>query len=96
MPNGLRRLYDRLHLKVNGAKSAVAPATGRKFLGYELWRSAGDRIKCAVARKALATFKQRIRQLTCRSGGRSLPEVAERLRTYVAGWKAYFQFCDLS
>jgi hypothetical protein len=35
-----------------------------------------------VARKALETFKQRIRELTRRSGGRSLPEVAERLRTY--------------
>lgn len=91
---GLRRLYDRLHLKVNEAKTAVAPATGRKFLGYELWRSAGDRIKCAVARKALATFKQRIRQLTGRLGGRSLPEVAERLRLYLPGWKAYFRLAQ--
>jgi hypothetical protein len=33
---GLHKLYDRLHLKVNGAKTAVAPATGRKFLGYAL------------------------------------------------------------
>ena len=92
--NGLRGLYERLHLKVNEAKTAVAPATGRKFLGYELWRSAGDRIKCAVARKALETYKQRIRQLTRRSGGRSLPEVVERLRTYMPGWKAYFQLAQ--
>jgi RNA-directed DNA polymerase len=91
---GLRKLYDRLHLKVNEAKTAVAPATGRKFLGYALWRSAGDQIKCAVARKALETFKQRIRQITRRSGGRSLPEVAERLRAYMPGWKAYFQLAQ--
>jgi len=91
---GLRRLYERLHLKVNEAKTAVAPATGRKFLGYELWRSVGDRIKCAVARKALETYKQRIRQLTRRSGGRSLPEVVERLRTYMPGWKGYFQLAQ--
>ncbi|WP_068639723.1 group II intron reverse transcriptase/maturase [Thauera butanivorans] len=91
---GLRRLYDRLHLKVNEAKTAVAQATGRKFLGYELWRSAGDRIKCAVARKALEAFKQRIRQITRRSGGRSLPEIAERLRAYMPGWKAYFQLAQ--
>jgi aspartate aminotransferase-like enzyme len=69
-------------------------ATGRKFLGYELWCGAGDRIKCAVARKALETYKQRIRQLTRRSGGRSLPEVVERLRTYMPGWKAYFQLAQ--
>jgi len=92
--DGLRRLYDRLHLKVNEAKTAVAPATGRTFLGYELWRSAGDRIKCAVARKALDTYKQRLRQLTRRSGGRSLPEVVEWLRTYMPGWKAYFQLAQ--
>ena len=91
---GLRKLYDRLRLKVNEAKTAVAPAAGRKFLGYELWRSAGDRIKCAVARKALATFKQRIREMTRRSGGRSLPEVAERLRAYMPGWRAYFQLAQ--
>lgn len=91
---GLRKLYDRLHLKVNDAKTAVAPATGRKFLGYSLWRSAGDRIKCAVAGKALETFKQRIRELTRRSGGRKLPEIAERLRAYMPGWKAYFQLAQ--
>lgn len=91
---GLRKLYDRLHLKVNEAKTAVAPATGRKFLGYRLWRGAGGRIKCAVARKALETFKQRIRELTRRSGGRNLPEVAERLRAYMPGWKAYFQLAQ--
>ena len=91
---GLRKLYDRLHLKVNEGKTAVAPATGRKFLGYALWRSAGDQIKCAVARKALETFKQRIRQMTRRSGGRNLPEIAERLRAYLPGWKAYFQLAQ--
>jgi group II intron reverse transcriptase/maturase len=81
---GLRRLYDRLHLVVNTAKTAVARATGRKFLGYALWLRAGE-VKRAVAAPALATFKQRIRELTRRSGGRNLPEVAERLRAYVPG-----------
>lgn len=91
---GLRKLYERLHLKVNEAKTAVAKATGRKFLGYALWRGANDRIKCTVARKALETFKQRIRELTRRSGGRSLLESVERLRRYVPGWKAYFHLAQ--
>jgi RNA-directed DNA polymerase len=47
-----------------------------------------------VARKALATFKQRIRQITRRSGGRNLPEIAERLRVYLPGWKAYFHLAQ--
>jgi hypothetical protein len=46
---GLQRLYDRLHLKVNAAKTAVARATGRKFLGYALWLGAGGQVKRAVA-----------------------------------------------
>jgi group II intron reverse transcriptase/maturase len=91
---GLCRLYDRLHLKVNTAKTAVTRATGRKFLGYELWLSAGTQVKRAVARQAEASFKQRIRDLTRRSGGRSLPEVAERLRQYVPGWKEYFRLAQ--
>ncbi len=36
--DGLRKLYERLHLKVNDAKTAVAQATGRKFLGYTMYR----------------------------------------------------------
>jgi len=43
-----------------------------------------------VAPKAQARFKQRVRQLTQRSGGRSLFEVIKRLRGYVLGWKTYF------
>lgn len=92
--DGLRKLYDRLHLKVNEAKTAVVAAHGRKFLGYALLRSAGGRVKCTVARKTLETFKQRIRELTRRSGGRSLPESVERLRAYLLGWKAYFQLAQ--
>lgn len=91
---GLRTLYERLHLKVNDAKTAVAPASRRKFLGYAFWYSSGGQVKCRVADKTLETFKQRIRQMTRRSGGRSLPEVAERLRTYLPGWKAYFQLAQ--
>jgi group II intron reverse transcriptase/maturase len=91
---GLQRLYDQLHLKVNAAKTAVARATGRKFLGYALWLGAGGQVNRAVAKQAMATFKQRIRELTRRSGGRSLPEVAERLRQYVPGWQAYFRLAQ--
>ena len=88
--DGLRRLYDRLHLKVNEAKTAVASVYGRKFLGYCLWLTSRGEVKRAVADQALNTFKQRIRQITCRTGGRNLSRVAEELQRYVPGWKAYF------
>lgn len=90
----LRRCYAKLHLVVNEDKSAVASVFGRKFLGYSLWVARGGEVRCRVADKPLATFKQRIRQLTGRSGGRSMPDVVARLRTYVLGWKGYFQLAQ--
>ena len=86
----LRKLYTGLKLQINEAKSAVASALGRKFLGYALWVAKGKEVKCKVADKPLQNFKARIRQLTRRSGGRSLAQVVEKLRPYVLGWKAYF------
>jgi RNA-directed DNA polymerase len=87
-------LYARLHLKVNEAKTAVGHAYGRKFLGYCLWRRAGDEIRRAVAHQAVDTFKRRIRQMTRRTCGRSLPEVSEQLRRYMPGWKEYFRLAQ--
>ncbi len=86
----LRRMYAKLHLTVNEAKSAVGSVFGRKFLGYCLRAGPKGAVKRAVAAKPMATFKQRIRQLSRRSGGRSLHEVVQRLRPYLLGWKAYF------
>jgi hypothetical protein len=85
----LRKCYAKLRLTVNETKSAVASVAGRKFLGYGFW-FAKDGVKRKVAAKALATFKQRVRQLTRRSGGRSMAEVISRLRPYLLGWRAYF------
>jgi RNA-directed DNA polymerase len=86
----LRRLYGDLRLQINEAKSAVGSAFGRKFLGYALWVAKGQEVKCAVATKALDNFTARIRQLTRRSGGRSMEQVVGKLRPYLLGWKAYF------
>ena len=86
----LRRLYGRLGLRVNEGKSAVGSAFGRKFLGYGFWLSAEGKIRRWATTKALQTFKQRIRGLTKRNGGRSLEQVIEGLRPYLLGWKAYF------
>jgi RNA-directed DNA polymerase len=90
----LRRLYARLRLAVNETKSAVASAFGRKFLGYSLWRAPRGEIKRGVAAKPMATFKQRVRELTRRSSGRSMAEIAERLRPYLLGWQAYFRLAQ--
>lgn len=88
---GLRKCYARLRLRVNEAKSTVASAFGGKFLGYSLWLGPRDEVKRAVAFKAQETFKQRVRRITKRAGGRSMSQVVEELRSYLRGWKAYFR-----
>ncbi|MYM92169.1 group II intron reverse transcriptase/maturase, partial [Rugamonas sp. FT82W] len=90
----LRRLYAKLHLVVNEGKSAVGSAFGRKFLGYSLWAARGKVVKLKVAAKPLASFKQRIRELTGRSVGRSMPQIVEKLRSYMLGWKGYFRLAE--
>ena len=87
---GLRALYGKLRLKLNEAKSAVAKATQRKFLGFSFYRYKGQ-IKRRVAAKALQAYKARVRQLTRRSGGKSIEQVVEKLRAYQLGWKNYFR-----
>jgi RNA-directed DNA polymerase len=86
----LRGLYGKLKLTINEAKSAVASVFGRKFLGYSLWVAREGVVKRRVAAKPLVTFKQRVRRLTCRNGGRSMQQVVDGLRPYLLGWKAYF------
>ena len=93
----LRRLYARLRLRINEAKSRVSSVfAGRKFLGYSFWVAPKGGIKRTVAKKALETFKQRVRQLSRRSCGRSLQQVVERLSSYLEGWKGYYRLAQTS
>jgi RNA-directed DNA polymerase len=43
---------------------------------------------------AIARMKQRVRELTRRSAGRSLAQMCKPLGTYLSGWKAYFRLAD--
>jgi len=90
----LRRLYARLRLRVNEAKSAVSRPQDRKFLGYSFWVAKGGVIKRRVAPKALAAMKDRVRGITTRNGGRSVKRVIAELRSYLTGWKAYFRLAE--
>lgn len=89
----LRGCYAKLALRVNESKTAVARVWGRKFLGYCFWESK-DGVKRAAATQALDKLRERIRQLTRRTRGRSLEQIAEDLRGYVPGWKAYFRLAQ--
>jgi group II intron reverse transcriptase/maturase len=90
----LKRLFARLRLQVNESKSAVARAWERKFLGYSFWVGAGRVIRYRVAPAALAEMQARVRLITSRTGGRSMESVAKELRSYLTGWKNYFQLAE--
>lgn len=90
----LTHLYGGLHLRINEEKSAVAPATSRKFLGFSLWVGAGKVVRRRVADKAMAAMKTRVRQLTRRGASRSLDDVVEQLGQYLQGWKGYFRLAE--
>ena len=90
----LRRLFAKLKLRINESKSAVARPWDRKFLGYSFWVAKGREVKRRVASKALVAMKQRVRSLTRRNCGRSIPTVIAELRGYLVGWKEYFRLAD--
>jgi len=85
-------ITQQLKLQVNQAKSAVARPQRRKFLGFSFtWDREPKR---RIAPKALIRFKQRVRELTCRTRGVSLEARVGELRTYLRGWRSYFGFCQ--
>jgi RNA-directed DNA polymerase len=92
MTNVTHFLTHRLKLKVNEAKSAVARAVERKFLGFSF--SQHKEPKRRIAPKALLRCKQKIRELTRRTRGISLEQMLKELTAYLRGWKSYFGFCQ--
>jgi RNA-directed DNA polymerase len=90
----MEKIMGQLKLKINREKSAVAKPWERKFLGYSLWVGPGKVVKRRVAPQALKKFKNRVRELTSRTSGKSMEQVVERLDAYLVGWKNYFQLAD--
>ena len=87
-----RFITQKLKLKVNEAKSAVARPQERKFLGFSF--TAGPEVKRIIAPKALDRFKQRIREITRRAKGVSMETTMAELAPYMRGWRSYFGFCE--
>jgi RNA-directed DNA polymerase len=85
-------LTKRLRLKVNKAKSAVAKPSVRKFLGFSF--TGGRQPRRRIAPQAIDRLKAKVRDLTRRTGGQSLSQVAKELSCYLVGWRAYFGFCE--
>jgi RNA-directed DNA polymerase len=87
-----RFITQKLKLKVNEAKSAVARPQERKFLGFSF--TDGPEVKRAIAPKALERFRKRVREITQRAKGVSIEVTMTELTPYLRGWRGYFGFCE--
>jgi hypothetical protein len=91
MASASRFLTNKLLLKVNEAKSAVARPEERKFLGFSISNDGSER---RIAPKALDKFEAQIRDMTGRTRGFSLQQLIRELTPYIVGWRGYFGFCQ--
>jgi len=87
-------ITQKLKLKENESKSAVARPQERKFLGFSF--TDGPEVKRAIAPKSLVRFKRRVREITRRAKGVSIETTMQELAPYMRGWRSYFGFCETS
>ncbi len=87
MASVTRFLEERLRLRVNRTKSAVAHVSERKFLGHRLL--AGGRL--SIAPQSLERAKDRIREITRRNRGVSIQRMVSELNSFLSGWVTYFR-----
>jgi RNA-directed DNA polymerase len=90
---GLSRfLVERLQLKVNQAKSAVARPWQRKFLGYSM--TGHQKPKLRIAAASLKRLTEKVRALLRGAQGRSLAVTIQTLNPVLRGWAAYFKLAE--
>jgi RNA-directed DNA polymerase len=90
MESVTRFLEGKLKLKVNRAKSAVAPVGERKFLGYRLL----DGGRLGIAPQSIERLKEKVRQITRRNRGASLARVVAELNRLIPGWVNYYRMAQ--
>src|SRR6266496_4673686 len=89
-----RFLEQRLRLKVNAAKSAVARPWARKFLGYSFTSQREARLKAAPA--SVQRLKEKLREIFRRGRGRNLSRlIEEELTPLLRGWMNYFRLAEV-
>jgi group II intron reverse transcriptase/maturase len=86
-------LEQKLKLKVNEKKSAVARAGKRKFLGFNFFKR-DQVVWVRLAPQAVARFKEKIRHLTRRTRHGTLDEILHGINRQVLGWVGYFRLAD--
>ncbi|ABK18873.1 group II intron reverse transcriptase/maturase [Syntrophobacter fumaroxidans] len=88
-----RFLANRLKLKVNVDKSAVARPWVRKFLGYSMTFHKRPRLRVAPA--VVDRMKAKLREQFRMGRGRNIRRVIEELTPVLRGWVNYFRLSEV-
>ena len=87
-------LARRMRLTVNVSKSAVARPEERHFLGFRLWREPeADTVEVLLSKRSQERIDAKVREMTPRNWGNSLPECIRALNVYLRGWMGFFRIC---
>jgi RNA-directed DNA polymerase len=84
---------QRLHLRVNRAKSGIAHATHRGLLGFGFFKADG-RVKVRLDPKAKGRLKARLRRLTSRRQSIAMAVRLALLNRFLLGWAGYFALAE--
>ena len=88
-----RYIEKELKLIVNTIKSSVTRPWQMKLLGFTFYHRKGEK-GISVHRKSIASYKDKIRAITCRSKPYSMPLRLERIRQLNTGWGHYFKLSE--
>ena len=84
-----RVLRERLRLKVNRDKSAVARPWERKFQGYTVTSNRQPKLK--VAAQSIQRLRSKLRPIWRRGRGCKIASTIEELNPIIRGWVAYYR-----
>jgi RNA-directed DNA polymerase len=84
-----RYIINKLRLKVNETKSTISHPWWRPYLGFS-FTSRRDNPHIRIHSSSIKRMKQRVREITGRSCGKSLAQVIYLLNQYLKGWWNYF------
>ena len=86
-------LEQKLKLKVNEKKSALAKAGQRKLLGFSFFKR-DQAVWVRIAPQAVARLKEKLRHLTRRTRHGTLAEILKGINRQLTGWVGYFRLAD--
>jgi RNA-directed DNA polymerase len=86
-------LEQKLRLRVNREKSAVARPWARKFLGYSFTWHKQARLK--IAESSLKRLKDRVRETVVGNASRNLSQTIAALNPVLRGWTSYFRMTEV-